>query len=95
MPELLSFPLTETRPMGAPKEIQMRKLSQQLEGCFLAEMLKAAKFGQIQKSYNGGAGEEQFQTFLTQEHAQAIARTQSIGLAEHIFLSLKNGGGHD
>ena len=84
--------LISSPPQGAENEIKMRKLAQQLEGCFLAEMLKAAKFGQIQKSYNGGAGEEQFQSFLTQEHAQAIARTQSIGLAEHIFLSLKTGG---
>ena len=90
MSEFLSVPLPATRPKGAANEIQMWKVAQQLEGSFLAEMLKAAKFGQIQKSYNGGAGEEQFQSFLTQEHAQAIAKTQSIGLAEHIFLSLKN-----
>ena len=92
MSEFLSVPLPATPPNGAANEIQMRKVAQQLEGSFLAEMLKAAKFGQIQKSYNGGAGEEQFQSFLTQEHAQAIAKTQSIGLAEHIFLSLKNSG---
>ena len=68
----------------------MRKVAQQLEGVFLAEMLKAAKFGQVQKSFTGGAGEEQFQSFLTQEHAKAIAKTQSIGLAEHIYLAMKN-----
>ena len=95
MPELITLPFPATRPKGSSNDIQMRKVAQQLEGCFLAEMLKAAKFGQIQKSYNGGAGEDQFQSFLTQEHAQAIAKTQSIGLAEHIFLSLKNGAGND
>ncbi|XAT62460.1 chemotaxis protein chel [Rhodobacteraceae bacterium Araon29] len=92
MTDFSTLPSLSTPPKGAENEIKMRKIAQQLEGCFLAEMLKAAKFGQIQKSYNGGAGEEQFQSFLTQEHAQAIARTQSIGLAEHIFLSLKAGG---
>lgn len=92
MPEFSPLPINITRSKTAAHEVQMRKVAQQLEGAFLAEMLKAAKFGQIQKSYTGGAGEEQFQSFLTQEHAQAIAKTQSIGLAEHIYLAMKNGG---
>lgn len=60
-----------------------------LEASFLAEMLKNAGMGSPPDAFGGGAGEDQFSSFLVQEQAQQIARAGGIGLAETIFEALK------
>ncbi len=61
-----------------------------LEASFLAEMLKAAGLGKQQSSFSGGAGEDQFASFLVDEHAKLIAQSGGIGLAEALFETLKD-----
>lgn len=64
-----------------------------LEGAFLAEMLGHAGLGRMPEGFGGGAGEEQFSSFLHQAQADSIARRGGIGLAERIFIALQ--GRHD
>lgn len=63
-------------------------VAKDLEATFLAEMLKHSGLGETSDSFGGGPGEEQFSSFLTQEHARLFAERGGIGLAESIFRAL-------
>jgi Rod binding domain-containing protein len=63
-------------------------VAKELEASFLAEMLKHSGLGATSGPFDGGAGEEQFASFLTQEHARLFAESGGIGLAESIFRAL-------
>jgi Rod binding domain-containing protein len=65
------------------------KAAQALESSFLAEMLKAAGFGETRETFGGGAGEEQFSSFLREAQAREMVRAGGIGLAEQFFNALK------
>jgi flagellar protein FlgJ len=52
-------------------------------------MLQAAGLGTARDSFGGGAGEDQFASFLVQEHAMAMVRAGGIGLSEQIYEALK------
>lgn len=67
----------------------LRDAARALEAGFLAEMLKAAGLHDTGSSFSGGAGEEQFASFLIEAQADAIAAAGGLGLAEAIFESLK------
>ncbi len=63
--------------------------AQELEATFLAEMLKSAGLGQSRDAFGGGAGEDQFASFLVDEQARAMVKAGGIGLAEALFNALK------
>lgn len=67
----------------------LRRAAEGLEAAFLAEMLKIAGIGRAPETGGGGAGEDQFGSFLADVHAAALSRRGGIGLAESIFESLK------
>lgn len=67
---------------------QLRDAAVELEATFLAEMLKSAGLGQTRDAFGGGAGEDQFGSFLVMEQARTIARHGGIGLAETLFKAL-------
>ncbi|GAB5436084.1 rod-binding protein [Falsiruegeria mediterranea] len=67
----------------------LREVAQKLEATFLAEMLKSAGLGKSRSSMGGGAGEEQFQSFLVRQQAEQIAKSGGIGLSETLFNALK------
>ncbi|WP_136443288.1 rod-binding protein [Pacificoceanicola onchidii] len=71
------------------KHESLRDAAQALEANFLAEMLKAAGAGKTPEAFGGGAGEDQFSSFLIQEQARAMAAKGGIGLAEQLFQSMK------
>ncbi len=75
---------TMTRTDGA-----LRDAAQKLEATFLAEMLKAAGLGQTRTAFGGGAGEDQFSSFLVQAQAEEMVTAGGIGLAESLFEALK------
>ena len=84
--------------LPSEQEAQLRQAAQDLEASFLSEMLKQARFGETRGAFGGGAGEEQFSSFLRMEHARQMAAAGGIGLAENLFRSLVarahgNGGG--
>jgi flagellar protein FlgJ len=72
-------------------DLRLRALSQQLEAGFLAEMLGHAGLGETSQSFGGGAGEEQFSSFLRQEQAAAMVKAGGIGLAESLFRAMTGG----
>lgn len=82
-----------TRPQTATdatlRDRQLRKAAVDLEAAFLAEMLKAAGLGEARSGFGGGAGEDQFSSFLIAEHARAMAQAGGIGLAESLYHALK------
>lgn len=79
----------------APKIIRpgsgnaLRDAAQQMEAQFLAMMLKSSGFGQAGAEPDGGVGEEQFRSFLIDEHAKAMTRAGGVGLAESIYEALR------
>lgn len=88
--------ITTTPPLSGPSLRQdnrqdqaLREAAQELEATFLAEMLKSAGVGETPEAFGGGAGEDQFASMLRLEQARQLAATGGIGLAEHIFHSLK------
>jgi Rod binding domain-containing protein len=65
------------------------KAAKAFEASFLAEMLKSSGLNAMPSSFGGGAGEEAFGSFLTQEYAQMMADRGGVGLAEQVFEALK------
>ena len=70
-------------------DAELRAVADQLEAGFLAEMLKSAGFGQARDSFGGGAGEDQFSSFLVQAQAEKMVAAGGIGLSESLFQALK------
>jgi Rod binding domain-containing protein len=63
--------------------------AKELETAFLAEMLSFTGLGAASETMGGGAGEEQFASFLRTEQARLMVDQGGVGLAEMIFESLK------
>lgn len=79
-------------PLAPPKSDQDARLhvaAVKMEAAFLAEMLKHSGFGAAQEAFGGGVGEEQFGSFLREAQAQHLAERGGVGLAQHIFQTLK------
>ena len=51
-------------------------------------MLKSAGLGESRQSFGGGAGEDQFSSFLVQHQAQQLAESGGVGLSEILFRSM-------
>ncbi|MEO9684582.1 MAG: rod-binding protein [Tateyamaria sp.] len=67
----------------------IRDAARKLEASFLAEMLKSAGLGKSRETNGGGAGEDQFSSFLVQAQAEEMVAAGGIGLAETLFDALK------
>ncbi|UYV39649.1 hypothetical protein N4R57_00125 [Rhodobacteraceae bacterium D3-12] len=52
--------------------------AQNLEATFLSEMLKAAGFGKSRGAFGGGAGEDQFASFLRDAQAQEMVKVSDV-----------------
>lgn len=76
-------------PVRKPPADPLREAAVELEASFLAEMLKSAGLGESREGFGGGAGEDQFSSFLVREQANQIARSGGIGLAESLYHALK------
>ncbi|MCU0899974.1 MAG: rod-binding protein [Cypionkella sp.] len=78
-------------PAPAGRDIDRGKLletAKDLEVAFLSEMLAHAGLGESPDGFGGGAGEDQFASFLRHEHAKQLVDRGGIGLAQSIFESL-------
>lgn len=71
------------------RDAALRQAAEKMEAGFLAEMLKAAGLGKTSTEFGGGAGEDQFASFLVDEQAMQMVKAGGIGLAEALFNSLK------
>ncbi len=82
-------PLPATSVPAVSRDAVLMEAAQKLEATFLAEMLQSAGLGQTSEAFGGGAGEEQFSSFLIQEQALSIVKGGGIGLAQSLFDALK------
>lgn len=86
-PILPIAPMAQAR--GLPADDALARVARDLEASFLSVMLRESGIGQTPSGFGGGAGEDQFASFLTEAYARKIADRGGIGLAEVIFRSLK------
>lgn len=76
----------------ADRDAALMDKARELEAAFLAEMLgHAGMDADAASAFGGGAGEEQFASFLRQEEARLMVDRGGIGLAESLFRAM--GGG--
>ncbi|SLN13815.1 Rod binding protein [Aquimixticola soesokkakensis] len=81
---------TSTGPSPAKRDdAALMGVARKLEASFLSEMLKSSGLGKTPDSFGGGEGEDQFSSFLREAQAEKMVESGGIGLAEHIFESLK------
>ncbi|MCC5963975.1 MAG: rod-binding protein [Rhodobacteraceae bacterium] len=67
---------------------RLQDTAREFEASFLAEMLRAAKFGEPAGAFGGGIGEAQFASLLVDAQASEMAAQGGLGLAEMIVTSL-------
>ncbi len=84
----MTITLTGASSHSAQIPQKLKAASVELEAAFLSEMLKSAGFGKARSSFGGGAGEDQFSSFLVQQQAQKMARAGGIGLSEILFNAM-------
>lgn len=94
MPDLTTVQNVPTSLSGLQNKTRdeaMREAAKQLEASFLTEMLKSAGLGKSREGLGGGgAGEEQFSSFLVRAQAEQITEAGGIGLAESLYNALKD-----
>jgi flagellar protein FlgJ len=86
------YPLAQVSPDSHMNEATLRSVAAQVEQEFLAEMLRAAGAGTSPSAFGGGAGEEQFSSFLLREQARQMVEAGGIGLAQSLFEALNARG---
>ena len=86
-----TIPILMTGP--GPADAALVRAARDLEASFLSVMLREAGLGAPRAAFGGGAGEEQFASFLTQVYAERMAERGGIGLAETILRSLQERAG--
>lgn len=68
------------------------RAAEAFETSFLAEMLKESGINEASQAFGGGAGEEAFSSFLTEQYAAKLAGRAELGLSQRIFEALKARG---
>lgn len=94
LPPIAPRPLAgaASHPAADARERAARATAEAFEATFLAEMLKHSGVNALPEGFGGGAGEEAFAGFLTQEQARLMAARGGIGLAERIFEQIVKKG---
>lgn len=84
----------QNRAPAAPADRQSlaRATAERFETAFLAEMLKHSGINKTSEVTGGGAGEDAFSSFLTEEYARLVTERGGIGLAEQIFNAIETKG---
>jgi len=83
-------PPNSVTPIKQTEDIErLRQVAIDLEASFLSEMLKHSGYGKTSETFGGGVGEDQFGSFLRNEHAKLLSKAGGIGLAEQLFEALK------
>lgn len=67
-----------------PAEANLARTADRLEAAFLAEMLKIAMPADGPGAFGGGIGETQFSSFLTEQHAAAMAARLDLNLVARL-----------
>ncbi len=77
--------LPSAEPTRAGPDAALRAQAVELEAFLFAELLRVAGTGMPSP---GGGGETQFDSFLRQQQAEAVAASGQTGLAEAIYRSM-------
>lgn len=80
---------TQVPPNLSTEDARLMEAAQKLEAGFLAEMLKSAGLGAVPDQFGGGAGEEQFASFMIEAQAREMVQAGGIGLAQSLFEAMK------
>lgn len=84
-----TVPTGPLAPATSVRDAAMMEKAKALESAFLAEMLGHAGLdADADSSFGGGAGEQQFASFLRQEEARMMVDRGGIGLAEALFRAM-------
>ncbi len=89
--EGLPMPTTGSARDAVLTDTVARETAEAFEAAFLAEMLKHTGINRTPESAGGGAGEEAFASFLTDQYADVLARSGGLGIAEQIFNAIRQG----
>lgn len=90
MTDVIAAPQAALQTVDQAKTAQgLRAVAQELEVHFLSVMLKDAGVGRPPEGFGGGAGEDQFSSYLREAQARAMAEAGGLGLAEMFFESLQ------
>lgn len=73
---------------GPDRTDPLWQAAKSLETGFLSELLRLSDPGVPQSGFGGGAGEEQFRSFLFQAQAERMVEAGGIGLAERLYAGL-------
>ncbi len=84
-------PLRGLAPQPVGRDARLHAKAAELETAFLSEMLSHTGFGAARDSFGGGAGEDQFASFLRNEQAAQMVKAGGIGLTEALFRALSKG----
>jgi len=88
-PPLAPFASAPAAVPEAARDEALRNAARELEASFLSMMLESAGLGVTPGGFGGGAGEDQFASFLRLEQARAMVSAGGIGLAESLFEAMK------
>ena len=72
-------------PEPSTRDDRLREQATQLEAFLFAELLRVSNTGMSSPTGGGGS---QFDSFLRQQQAEAVARSGQTGLAEAIYRAL-------
>ncbi|TPE53581.1 rod-binding protein [Amaricoccus solimangrovi] len=85
-------PTAAAAPKAPDPDRATRAAARAFEASFLSEMLRESGVNAASPAFGGGAGEEAFSSFLTEQYAAKLAERGGIGLSEAIFEALRARG---
>lgn len=74
--------LVSRPPLGGPEAAQPRRLAQNLESSFAAELLRAARPAAKEGLAGRGTGAQAFDSFMDEALGQALMRQGGLGLGD-------------
>lgn len=73
-----------------PQSAALAEAAIALEASFIAEMLKSSGLHDVEGSFFGGSGQDQYSSFMLEAQAKKIANAGGLGLSEMLFEVLKD-----
>jgi Rod binding domain-containing protein len=75
--------------LNAKNESEARRAAEEFESVFLAQFIETMYQGIATDGFfGGGKGEEMFRSMLLEKHAQGMARSGGIGLADAVYAEI-------
>jgi Rod binding domain-containing protein len=87
-PMQVPLPTDNASTLSPARSAQLMKKARELEANFLSEMLSHTGLDAQTGAFTGGAGEDQFASFLRDAQAKAMVAHGGIGLSQSIFNAL-------